>query len=168
MLLSVAVGRIEYWTSGLERHYGIFGVVLAIVSWTTISLHMRRTMVSIYGSLFLCVNLYLYVVNFDWRAAQTNKLITNTVDLYGDISKGIVIDRFVENHIRKLYLHRYSQGKENSEGQHSVITQERNRTVHLPIGWRSTIRPEGLTKRSNCDRHLYTNAFPYVEKELPT
>ena len=103
MLLSVAVGRIEYWTSGLERHYGILGVVLAIVSWTTISLHMRRTMVSIWGSLFLCVNLYLYVVNFDWRAAQTNRLITNTVDLYGDISKGIVIDQFIEDHIRKLY-----------------------------------------------------------------
>ena len=103
MLLSVAVGRAEYWTSGLERHYGILGIVLAVVSWTTISLHMRRIMVQIVGSLFLCVNLYLYVVNFEWRATQTNRIITNTVDLYGDISKGIVIDRFVENHIRKLF-----------------------------------------------------------------
>ena len=103
MLLSVAVGRAEYWTSGSEQHYGILGVVPAVVSWTTISLHMRRTMASIWGSLFLCVNLYLYVVNFDWRAAQTNGIITSTVDLSGDISKGIVIDRFVEDHIRKLY-----------------------------------------------------------------
>ena len=103
MLLSVAVGRIEYWTSGSAEHYGILGVVLAIVSWTTISLHMRRIMISIWGSLFLCVNLYLYIVNFDWRAAQTNGIINSTVDLYGDISKGIVIDRFIEDHIRKLY-----------------------------------------------------------------
>lgn len=57
MLLSVAVGRAEYWTSGLERHYGILGVVLAVVSWMTISLHLRRTTVSICGILFLCVNL---------------------------------------------------------------------------------------------------------------
>lgn len=103
MLLSVAVGRAEYCTSGSEQHYGILGVVLAVVSWTMISLHMRRTMVSIWGYLFLCVNLYLYVVNLDWRAAQTNGIITSTVDLYRDISKGIVIDRFVEDHIRKLY-----------------------------------------------------------------
>ena len=103
MLLSVAVGRAEYWTFGLERHYGILSIILAVVSWTTISLHLQRTMASNLGILFLCVNLYLYAVNFDWRAAHVNRTITDTVDLYGDISKGVVIDQFVENHIRKLF-----------------------------------------------------------------
>lgn len=103
LLLSVAVGRAEYWTPGLERHYGILGVVLAVVSWTTISLHLRQTMVSIWGIFFLCVNLYLYAVNFDWRLLHVSRRITNTVDLYGDISKGVVIDQFVENHIGKVF-----------------------------------------------------------------
>ena len=48
---------------------------------------------------------------------------------------------------KKAILCRYSQGKENSERQHPVITKERNRTVHLPIGWCSTPGPGGLTRR---------------------
>lgn len=103
LLLSVAVGRAEYWSPGLVLHYGIFGVVLAVVSWTTISLHLRQTMVSIWEILFFCVNLYLYAVNFDWRLLHVSREITNTVDLYGDISKGVVIDQFVENHIGKVF-----------------------------------------------------------------
>ena len=103
MLLSIAVGRAEYWSPGLERHYGILGIIPAVVSWTTISLHLRRTMVSIWGLLFLCANIYLYTANFNWRTVHVDSMITNTVDLYGDISKGVVIDRFVENHVGKFF-----------------------------------------------------------------
>ncbi len=99
--LNIAIGRAEYWSPGLEMHYGYLATVLPIVTWIAVSVYVPRKMGIIIGLVLVLLYGYLYVENLQWRMIYAKENRQKVLDVNKDILNGMKISDFVKryNHI---------------------------------------------------------------------
>lgn len=103
MLLSIAIGRSEYWIPGLEKHYGYLATVLPIVSWIAVSIYAPGKLRITIGLILVFLYGYSYVENAEWRIAYGKESRQKIIRIYGDISSGMMISDFVNKHNSYFY-----------------------------------------------------------------
>lgn len=103
LLMSIALGRSAYWSSGLEFHYGYISVMLPIASWILISLiangHVKLVMaiglLLIYGS--------MYDNNVKYTQSQFALRKPGYAEIYHSAASGMDINSFVDKYILRFF-----------------------------------------------------------------
>jgi hypothetical protein len=101
--LNIAIGRAEYWSSGLEMHYGYLATVLPIVSWIAVSVYVPRKMAIIFGSILVIFYGYLYIENLSWRIIYAKENRQKIISINEDILNGMKVSEFVNKHNQTFY-----------------------------------------------------------------
>ncbi len=101
--LSIAIGRAEYWSSGLESHYGYLATVLPIVSWIVVSVCQPKKIGVMIGSALVFLYGYIYIENVKWRIAFAKENRQKVISIRKDILNGMKIGDFVGKYNNFFY-----------------------------------------------------------------
>lgn len=101
--LSIAIGRAEYWSSGLESHYGYLATVLPIVSWIVVSVCQPKKIGVMIGSALVFLYGYIYMENVEWRIAFAKENRQKVISIRKDILNGMKIGDFVGKYNNFFY-----------------------------------------------------------------
>lgn len=103
LLLSISIGRSNYWSPGLEKHYGYLAVIFPLASWIIISSESARKLTHVVGVFLLAMYGSIYFVNtthaFGKQLDHNRRELHQTFTI---ISSGIPVDKFVEKHIKRF------------------------------------------------------------------